>query len=109
MHAQAFGGELLARELEFAEAMLERDLRNNSAWNQRALCVRHELTTSYAATPGGACCRVDRSLGCPESGLECTKMQCTVCSRAVMRLWSTGGCTTWLGHGLVHGSPDLTS
>jgi protein farnesyltransferase/geranylgeranyltransferase type-1 subunit alpha len=31
----AFGGDLWRRELEYTELLLEDDLRNNSAWNQR--------------------------------------------------------------------------
>jgi len=40
---QAFGGHLWGAELDYAHDMVLRDVRNNSAWNQRAFVLRHML------------------------------------------------------------------
>eukprot|EP00983_Pelagomonas_calceolata_P099924 1158509-Pelagomonas_calceolata.AAC.10 len=40
---KAFGGHLWASELAYAQDMVSRDVRNNSAWNQRAFLLRHKL------------------------------------------------------------------
>jgi len=41
--SQAFGKHLWSHELAYAQTMIGRDVRNNSAWNQRAFVLRHRL------------------------------------------------------------------
>lgn len=51
---QAYGGKLWDEELLFSDCMIEKDVRNNSAWNQRAFLVRHQLQQAQSKVQGDA-------------------------------------------------------
>ncbi len=52
--AQEFGGALWEEELAYLEQRIRDDLRNNSAWNQRAFVLTHQLRQLAADGGGGA-------------------------------------------------------
>jgi hypothetical protein len=49
---QAVGGALWEAELSYCDSHIQQDVRNNSAWSQRAFIRRHQATTTKTTLPG---------------------------------------------------------